>query len=97
MSGAVQTAGNMPVYPGTSYPVTPYPATPAPASVAATPSYAVGVPDTSVAAGQAVPPATSGYPVAAQPNPYAPQQAAVNNYSPPGGYSAAAPSGTATR
>jgi len=90
----------MPVYPGTSYPVTPYPATPAPASVAATPSYAAGVPDNSMAHGQQVPPATSGYGgygVAAQPNPYAPQQPVVNNYTPPGGYSAAVPSDSTTR
>ena len=35
--GAVQTSGNMPVYPGTTYPVTPYPATATPSAVAANP------------------------------------------------------------
>lgn len=38
--GAVQTSGNMPVYPGTTYPVTPYPASATPSSVASTaPAY----------------------------------------------------------
>ena len=76
MNGAVQTSGNMPVYPGTTYPVTPYPASATPSAVASnSPTYPAypAYPATAQAPPAVTQPANPY--VAANPAaPYAPQQ-----------------------
>jgi hypothetical protein len=101
MGGAVQTSGNMPVYPGTTYPVTPYPASATPSAVASnTPAYPAypAYPATAQAAptvGQPANPYVAANPAA----PYPPQQNAPYDpaaATPVAPYNAA-PSGTYTR
>jgi hypothetical protein len=108
MPPAGQTAGNLPVYPGTNYPVTPYPATAAPSAVvantaayptnppAATPGYATSTPP-GVASDSVGPPAAAA--AAVQTPQYAPPQNPPYNASAPpvGTYNAAGQTGTYTR
>jgi hypothetical protein len=107
MPAAVQTSGNLPVYPGTTYPVTPYPATAAPSAMAANqPAYQANPPagDAGMApqgaASGSNAQAVAGYaPGSTQAAPYAPPQ--YPPYTPPaqpaGPYNAASPSDTYTR